>query len=175
MGIGDLKATGISAITFTRASGEAATLPTGNYTFTNGKLQFSASYISRLIVGTVSRSYTVVFDNITKTKEVITLTAKEVAPTINGSVYTMRSGQPVQVNVNLGSGTIRATSIKSIIFKRDSGVLAVLPTSNYTFTDGVLEFNAAYISALIKGTTSRDYTITFNDKAETKQTITLKK
>jgi hypothetical protein len=176
LGSGDFVATGISEIRFTRASREAAILPTGNYTFAGGKLQFSATYISSLIDSIISRDYTVVFDNMTKTKVVITLTAKEVAPSINGTVYTMESGQPVQVSVDLGSGTLRAVSIKSIMFKRESGAAAILPTSNYSFADGVLKFNAAYITSVINaGVTSRDYTVIFNDKAETKQTITLKK
>lgn len=175
LGSEDLKATKVSEIQFVRASGAIATLSSENYVFIGERLRFKTAHILNLIdAGIVSRNYTIIFDDIAKTKVEITLTAKEVAPSIKETVCTMRIGQPAQINVDLGSGTIGATSIQSIMFTRPSGVSAVLPIEYYSFSNGVLQFNASYITSMISaGVMSRDYVITFNDKANTTNTISL--
>lgn len=166
LGAGDLKATDINSITFVNKSGVVATLPTNMYTFNGSTLTFAAAHINNFINnGNLYRDYTVSFNNLASTQVKIRLTAANVSPSINGSTsYTMRSGQPVLININLGSGTLGATGIRSITFVNKAGSTATLPSDMYTFNNGTLTLKAAHINNVINnGITSRNYTIILNN------------
>lgn len=174
LGSGGLAATGIKSITYVKSSGTSV-LSSDNYTFADGVLTIKKSCIETLLnVGIKSRDYTITFNNSIETKKTITLIADNIAPTIASNEYTMLHGKAVTVDVDLGSGNLGATAIQAIRYEKSSGI-ASLPTTNYSFTNGKLVFNASYISSLLSlGITARDYTIIFNDTASTSVTITMR-
>lgn len=175
LGTDSLAASGISSITFTPPAGGTKTLQTDKYTFANGVLTFKADFINMLFnSGVASRAFTVNFNNVTTTSVVITLTADDIEPSNADVSSFINSGQPITVNVDLGSGTVGATGIKSITFINPTGAEKTLQTDKYTFADGVLTFEAAYIDMLLSnGVTSRTHVVTLNNKLETKMKITL--
>ncbi len=169
LGTDDLEASGITEITFVNAAGVKRTLPTSEYTFANNTLKFSESYILSLFNGGVmSRTFTIVFNNSVKTQVSVTLAAENKKPSNVDSEHAMHLNQPIQINVDLGSGALGATGIASITFVNAAGVTKTLPTTDYTFTNGVLKINASYINSLLNnGVTSRVHTVTLNDTAKT--------
>jgi hypothetical protein len=178
LGSGDLAASGIKSITYNTASG-LTTLAANKYTFKDGVLTIAGSYISSVInVGVVSRDYTIHFDNAPGTEAVITLTAESKAPSVGTTTYTMSKNNNILVDTDLGSGDLRAANIKSITYKKNntSTSFTTLPTSYYTVTNGKLLIRASYVNGVIDaGITSRDYIITFDDKAQTSVTVTFTK
>ncbi len=103
-----------------------------------------------------------------------TTTPPDAAPSIPVKTYTMTQGQDVKVNVELGTGSLAAKAISGITYKNTSGAEVTLASSNYDFADGVLTIKSSYINDLFAySVSSREYTVTFNDTAGTKQTITL--
>lgn len=96
------------------------------------------------------------------------------APSVAQSSYVITAGSAVVVNVDLGVGDLAATGIASVTYKNSTGADKALASSNYTFANGKLTFTSAFVDSLISaGVTSRDYTITFDDAAGTKATVTL--
>lgn len=176
LGADGLEATGIKAITYQNSAGVTTTLSSDNYTFAAGKLTLKTSLINSLIDGGIaSRAYTIIFDNAVETKETVTINFVEQAPSIAKQDYEMLRAQPVLVDVDLGSGSIGATGIKSITYPNSAGVITTLPTDYYTFEAGTLRFRPSYINALLDGgIAARTYTIIFNDKNSTSVPITMK-
>ena len=176
LGSGERAATGIEKITYRNSSGIVTTLPASNYTFTGGVLRLRPSYINTLIDGGISsRGYTIVFNDRGDTKAVFTLTSDDTGPSVAQTSYGMSSGQPVLVDVDLGSGTLGATGIKAITYTNSAGVTTTLPTDYYTLEAGTLRFEASYIDMLLNGgITARTHTIIFNDKNSTSVPITMK-
>ena len=107
LGAGNLGATGIKSITYQNTSGIVTNLPTGNYTFKDGILELSASYISTLIrAGLTSRDYTIILNDKAQTQATITLEINGDAPSIGINSYTMYRGQDIQVMVDLGTDAL---------------------------------------------------------------------
>jgi Domain of unknown function. len=175
LGTGGLAATGIKSIQVVKDSGNT-TFATTNYTYANSVLTIKDSCINNLINGgVISRVYSVIFDNAAETKVNITLTAKDVAPSIEGRTFTMTTGRSIPITVDLGAGRLKASGIQSITTVK-SGVTSTFASSNYTFAGGTLTISSTCVNNLLKaGIASRDYTITFNDASKTKVTFTLKK
>lgn len=176
LGAGSLAATGIKSITYKGTSGSVSTLPTSNYVFSDGTLKFRAAYISNILgEGVQAQDYVVTFNDNAQSQKTIKLVANDnVAPSIAQTGYTMYAGQPVDVDVDLGAGTLGATGIESITFVKANGTTVTLSTDDYVLTNGVLRFRAAYITTLFDwGITARTYTIIFNDKAKTRESVTL--
>lgn len=178
LGSGDLAASGIKSITYNTASG-LTTLAENKYTFENGVLTIAGSYITSVInVGIVSRDYTIHFDNAPGTEVIITLTAESKAPSVGTTSYAMSRNNSILIDTDFGSGDLRATNIKSITYKKNTGstTYTTLPTSYYTVTNGKLLIRASYVNGVIDaGVTTRDYIITFDDKAQTSATVTFTK
>ncbi len=171
LGSGESRASGIKEITFMK-NGVAATFPTSNYRFENGKLIITSACIDNLIKGGLtSREYTITFDNGMKVS--FTLGVDGTAPSIDNKAYTMVKNTDVVVNINEGTGSMKATGIKMITFVKN-GVITTFPTTNYSYTTGRLTINKSCITSMItSGLISREYTITFNNQAETKVNIVL--
>lgn len=177
LGSGDLGATGIQSITYVNSAGMDTTLAPANYTLTGGTLIFNASFITNLINGGISsRGYTIIFNDIAKTQKKISLNVKDIAPSFaQATSYSMVKDQPILINIDLGAGNLKASGIQSITYTNSSGKAAILASSNYTFTDGVLRIKAFYISGLLDAKVpSRSYTIILNDTAKTQKTIVFK-
>ena len=170
----DLKGT-VGTITYMKASG-LANLPVANYSYSNGILVIKGSYITEVInAGIKTRDYTVNFNNVVNTKIKVTLTAEDVAPSIGTLSYKMSSGRPVVINIDLGSGNLMATGIRSITYTKASGV-TTLASDNYMFSNGVLTIKSSYIDTVIQaGITSREYKVVFNDRNQTSKTLTFSK
>lgn len=177
LGSGDLKATGIKSVTFNDKNGNPTLLPASSYTFSNGSLSFAVSHINNVLNAAITaRDYTITFNNVASTKTTVTLTAENIAPSVKATSYTMISGQPVLVDIDLGSGNLAASGISSITFVSKTGVITTLAVSGYTFTsnNGRLTFAPAHISNVIKaGITHRSYTITLNNAVATRITVNL--
>lgn len=167
LGLGDLAATGIASITFKNGS-TVTTLPTSRYSFSKGKLTFTAEY-TNLIGG--SRTHTIKFNDAAGTTLELTLIPwrTDVAPSVEKTTYEYVAGQSLAIPVDLGRGELAATDIVSVTFK-NGGTTTTLPTSRYSFSDGKLIFTDEY-TKLIGG--SRTHTVTFNDKAGTVVELTL--
>ena len=77
------------------------------------------------------------------------------------------------IYVYLGSGSKRATGIKSITYPNSAGVTTTVPTNYYTFEAGTLRLRPSYVNGVLdSGITSRKYTVTLNDTSATTKTIT---
>ena len=177
LGSGDLRATSIQSITYVNSAGMTTTLAPANYTLTGGTLIFNASFITNLINGgTLSRGYTIIFNDIAKTQKKVTFNVKDIAPSFaQATSYSMVKNQPILINIDLGAGNLKASGIKSITYTNSSGKAAILGSNNYTFTDGILRIKASYISGLLDAkVTSRSYTIILNDTEKTQKTIVFK-
>lgn len=174
LGAGDLAATGIKTISFKTASGKVNTIADTNYSYVNGTLIFTSEYIDLLLsAGVASRTYTVKFDDSAATTVQITLElATEYGPSLDQTYVIKTAGSPATVNVDLGAGDLAATDIKSITFYTASGKLTAVTASSYTFEDGVLSFTSTYIDS-IASISTRTFTITFDDAAETAVELTL--
>lgn len=176
-GTDGLKATGIKNIVYKNTSGAVTTVPTERYWLNGNELVFRGSYISQMIDGGyMSRTFTITFNDPASTQVDVTLTAPDIAPSIdNNKVYTMTTGQPLLLDLSLGSGNMMATGIKSVTYKEGTKTITV-PTSYYLLEGETLRIRASYINGVLSaGVMSRDYVVTFNDKQNTSVTITLKK
>ena len=173
LGSGNLAAKGIQSIVF-EDQGRTESLPSDSYILADGILKFKAALITKLVqAGVTSQDYTVIFNDKANTQVKVTLTNENIAPSIEYPSYTMVRGKNIGINVDLGSGDLAADGIKSITCVKN-GEDTILSTDNYTFSGGRLTIMDSYITALIKGgVTSREYTITFDNKAETQVNFTL--
>ena len=173
LGSGYLEAHSISSIVYDVNPGDTRTLAAENYSFSNGILTMHGAYITDVIdYGVKSRDYTIIFDNVSKTKATITLTAQDISPSIQQTDYTMESGKDILINVDLGSGESGATGITSITYQNSEGKDSTLSSDQYTFENGILKIRGSYIKAVIEtGATRREYTITFNNKEQTQKTV----
>ncbi len=98
----------------------------------------------------------------------------DAAPSIETTSYTMAADTAIEVDVDLGVGSLAATGIASITYVKGSGATATLASDKYSFADGKLTFTAAYINSVLDaGVTSRAYTIKFNDSDNTEVVINL--
>ncbi|WP_027209135.1 hypothetical protein [Butyrivibrio hungatei] len=94
----------------------------------------------------------------------------DAAPSISSTAATQAAaGQDVTFAVNLGAGTLAATSISGITFVKN-GETRTLDAANYTFASGTLTFKATHVDAL---TAAREYTVKFNDSANTTVKVTV--
>ena len=176
LGAGELGATGIKSISYVQGSGKTANLETTKYSFSNGVLTISAAYITDLLNASItSRDFTIIFNDAASTKVVVKLRTAA-APSVAATTYTMVSGMPVDIPVDLGAGELAATGIQKISYTQGSGKVADLETAKYSFSNGVLTISASYVTDLLNASiTSRDFTIIFNDEASTTVTVTLQK
>lgn len=175
LGAGDLAAAGVQSVTYTD-SGTNKTLSSDYYTFVDGTLRFKAALINSLIEdGIHSRAFRVNFNDKAKTSSVVTLDTEDKAPSISVTEYAMASGQPVLIDVDLGSGVLAATGIKAVTFVDASGNTATLDAGNYIYENGALKLKSSYIDKVLgNGRTVRDLKVVFNDKARTTVALTLK-
>lgn len=93
----------------------------------------------------------------------------QVAPSVGKTSYVMTAGQPINVSVDLGSGDLAATGIKS--FSYNGRALA----ANYcTYANGTLTITAATVDYFLNnGISTAQLIVTFNDAASTQVTINL--
>lgn len=170
LGVGELAATTISSITFKNGT-TTTTLPTTRWSFSNGKLNFTADYTTAL--NGITRTHTIAFDDAAKTTVDITLEPwkTDVAPSIEKTTYEYVGGQDVVIPIDLGRGTLAATGVDSVTFN-NGGSQATLPTTRWSYSDGKLTFTGEYCTMLASAT--REHIITLNDAAKTTVTVTLK-
>lgn len=100
----------------------------------------------------------------------------DTAPSIAKTEYTMVAGEDLEVAVDLGYGKLAATDITKITYQGGGQTKELTKgSSGYTFGNGKLTIASSYIDAVMAVTSSREYTIEFNDTAKTSLVITLKK
>lgn len=100
----------------------------------------------------------------------------DAAPSIATTEYTVDGTADAAVTVNLGAGTLAATGISEITFKSTTGAVRTLDANLYSLAGTTLTISKEQISAWVgAGVSSREYTIKFNDTAETTKTITMNK
>ncbi len=103
----------------------------------------------------------------------VTLHSDDAAPSISTASYTMTSGQPVDITVNFGSGSLAATSITGITYKNSTGADRTLATSDYTVEGTTLTIKSSVVDNLLtNNVNSRTYTVTFNNDATATFTLT---
>ena len=175
LGAGSLGATGIQSLTFTTKAGAVKNVPVDEYALNGSVLTINASHITACINGgNVSRTYTVTFNDAAATKVNVVLTAADVPPSITQTSYTMTYGQPVSIDIDMGSGVLGATGIASIKFVNTSGSTVTMSTDRYTYANGTLVFSDSAVNGIYNnGLASRTYTITLNDQAATQFNVTL--
>lgn len=94
----------------------------------------------------------------------------DAAPSIASTSATQSAkGQDVTFTVNLGGGDLAATGLSGITFVKN-GETRTLDTSYYTFAEGTLTFKATQVDAL---TAAREYTVKFNDTANSSIKVTV--
>ena len=166
LGAGEKAATGISSVTFKKDATTTTTLPTNRWSYSNGKLIFTADYTG-LLSG--SRTHTITFDDAAKTTVDVTLTpwVANLAPSIETTTYKYTADKDVVVVVDLGRGDLAATGVASVTF--DGGTS--LPENRWSFSGNTLIFNTSYTSVLAGKT--RTHSVKFNDTAGTIIDITL--
>ena len=98
------------------------------------------------------------------------------APSIATKEYTMKNDNNITVEFDLGTGALSATSISEITYMNSSGASKTLDSQNYSISGNTLTIKSAYINSVISaGVTNRNYSIKFDDSANTTIEITLKK
>lgn len=98
------------------------------------------------------------------------------APSIATKEYTMKNDNNITVEFDLGTGALSATSISEITYMNSSGASKTLDSQNYSISGNTLTIKSAYINSVIgAGVTNRNYSIKFDDSANTTIEITLKK
>ena len=96
------------------------------------------------------------------------------APSIAVKNYTVNGTEDVAITVNLGIGNAAAEGIASITFKNSSGDDRTMGTSAYSLSGTTLTIDKSQISNWVSaGVTSRTFTITFDDEADTAINITM--
>ncbi len=95
----------------------------------------------------------------------------DVAPSIAVKEYTVTAGRPVDVDVDMGRGTLAATGISSILNGYSN---TNVNESLFTYANGKLTF-ASGLSTWFKGkgVSSANLTVTFDDSANTQEVIKL--
>ncbi len=73
LGAGDLAATGINRITYVNSSNVSTALSTDNWSYADGKITITESYITALAGNSVTRDYKITFDDTAATKVTVTL------------------------------------------------------------------------------------------------------
>jgi hypothetical protein len=73
LGAGSLAATGVDRITYTNSSGVATSLAATNWSYANGKITFTESYITSLAGNNVTRDYKITFKDAANTQIVINI------------------------------------------------------------------------------------------------------
>jgi len=95
------------------------------------------------------------------------------APSAGQNTYQATQGTQTVIDINLGTGSLAAQSIKSVSFQKPDGSTQVIPEANYTFANGRLTLPLASTDAVFGGTlTSRVFTITFDNDAVITVTVT---
>jgi len=96
--------------------------------------------------------------------------SEDAAPSIATTSYTQSAaGQDVAVTVDFGAGPSAATAISAITFVKN-GITKTLDTAYYAVSGNTLTFKADHVDAL---TEAREYTIKFNDTANTSVKVTV--
>ena len=96
--------------------------------------------------------------------------AADAAPSISKTSYYYTIGSDVNVKVNLGVGSLKATGVQKVTFDKN-GTITDLPTTRWSYANGVITFNDSYTTAM-NGQT-RTHVITFNDEKHTTVEVTL--
>jgi hypothetical protein len=100
-------------------------------------------------------------------------TTPPVAPSIEEESFAIEADTPVEVEVDLGSGTLIADNVTSVTYENE-GTQTLTVDEDYTFSGTTLTFTAEYVNSLIgEEIESRTYTVTFNNGAGTTDTVTL--
>lgn len=102
----------------------------------------------------------------------------DAAPSITDAnkTYTAVADTDVTVNVSLGSGTLKADNISSLSFVNPTGATKQVSNTEYSYADGVLTLKGSAVNGFVNSTqATRDYTITFDDTANTTAKFTLSK
>ncbi len=100
----------------------------------------------------------------------------DAAPSVTTTTANLTSGQALDINVNLGAGSKKATGIASITFPNASGATNTVADSKYSYADGKITFGADWVTAqatAIGSGNTRTYTVTFDDSASTTGTFTV--
>lgn len=101
----------------------------------------------------------------------------DAAPSVVTTTADLTSGQPLEISVNLGAGSKKATGISGITFVNTSlGTTNTVADSKYSYADGKITFIADWVTAQITAIGSgntRTYTVTFDDSASTTGTFTV--
>lgn len=97
--------------------------------------------------------------------------SSETKPSIEVRSYA-NTGAAIEVTLDFGTGDLAATGIEKITYANSAGNTTVLDSANYTVTGNVLRFKGSYVSSL---TASRDFTIVFNDDADTSVVVSITK
>ncbi len=93
----------------------------------------------------------------------------QIAPSVGKTSYVMTAGQPINVSVDLGSGDLAATGIKSFSYNGRA-----LAANYYTYANGTLTITAATVNYFLNnGISTAQLIVTFNDAASTQVTINL--
>lgn len=102
--------------------------------------------------------------------------SEDAAPSVTTTTANLASGQPLEIGVNLGAGSKKATGIANITFANGSGTTNTVADSKYTYADGKITFISDWVTAQITAIGSgntRTYTVTFDDSAATTGTFTV--
>lgn len=95
------------------------------------------------------------------------------APSIAVTSYEMVADQAVTINVNLGKADLAATKVINVTYVNGSGTVANLPTTAWSYKDGVVTITAERVNALLGAGADKTYTIVFDDTAVTKIDVVL--
>lgn len=101
----------------------------------------------------------------------VTPHSDDVGPSVAQSRYEFNAGQPAFVTVDFGSGALAATQITAIEFVNRQGNTVRLEQTYYDITGNQIKFK---VSATDLITTSKEYTIVFDNGAKEKVTLARK-
>ncbi|MCL1819348.1 MAG: hypothetical protein FWG36_01685 [Oscillospiraceae bacterium] len=165
----DLAAKGITSVT--DAEGTALTLDT-DYTVSKTALVVKNSYITAEIGDADSLVLTVTFDDDAGTMATATITPAP--PSITGiTAFRWSSGSEPKFTVDLGGGKTAATGIASIASNATDNLTA---DTDFTFSGTTITIKNSYLEDVFEqSVNSVSLTVTFNDTANTKATVTVTK
>lgn len=140
-----------------------------------GKLGENADGWTTTDVTKVSIAYTIsgvgetVYNSV-KDDVVYGLYTAPAAPSLATSTFAMVAGQDIVVPVNLGVGTLKATSVKSVAAKLDAGDYDL--TKYFTFKDGELTLPGSAVKVLLDNKYNNlTIEVTFNNDATVQFTM----
>lgn len=95
----------------------------------------------------------------------------EAAPSIETTSYALVADTPVEINVNLGSGTLGATTVSKVT---DTSGASVAKGTQWTYENGKVSFTTTRVNALLGAKVDKVYIIHFDDANKTSVNVTLK-